>query len=1001
MPDVPTPDSPHPIYLFGKLYNFTIYDCGVALVAANFDGTHRQKNQIVLHTTDGSNTGDGTVRVWNTQASQPPPNRKLASANFIVQLEEDSQAGQLYTNVIQVVDSSQTAWHAHAVNYDSIGIEHTNIGNEWRYARHQETFVAPLHPGDSNPRGGETRLRPQDYNRWYHVKRAGAHVAGDTYATNVSNLDFGTDVMAFDEKQYLSMLLLLRYLCIKHRIPRRFLGDTLPEKMQRWWNFHLTDVDRHGNPLHPDITSPLQQSKLMRFRGILSHINCHWDKICGGPGLHRNRVFRGIIDEWWLPVQFQGNERGYYTGPFDPQVNQASYLRWDSTGPHLELFHDISLSALHETTSYFNFDHLDWYYANGEKIELYGTFPIASNKSWHGGIHLSPPAANNKVFAAASGTIVAARLGGDHDTEADPQWGSQRFVLIRHCVYTQTENNPGGGSRLNYTVNPKYFFTLYMHLAVFPGDIGAPDPQNPPWFNYWLRHRPSPADANAVFCPNVEVSVGDWLGECGTYFGRRMIHFEVVSREELTVAPWDNAAHRIHDASGSMLCTLPQIDRFVQDRLGHGIDTVDILRAARDLRVVKSYHKSEWALANADALKPVLPDPFSAYRQHYWSRLQHFMWVSDALRVCPDLSSQLCDTTGMMWHYHPITFMQFVNQLVAQENGQLSEPDAANTNVSLENGYLKDFVNFAGGVAAPAAADAQPLRPYDVLDQRGRPYSYQNFHRSDIACSGPGAHNPGPTPPTTTLFHVTLLDVLESIHVQFATNIDVVRSHLCAGHSANTPANQALCVLGTLASLQKHTLGLAADIRPAAPSPSTCQSLWNAATLIAGQLRGSCSAHAGEPSRTDLDSAVQAVHDLRVSTSAVLQAKLTHHTALTPAEARSCVLHLELVLATTPARWECWLRLTTRAIAVELDLVGIVGTYSSKADAEAERTTTDTVNHDTTGWRAVINTHCTANTIRLQGGGIVGVYSNFSDAEFEKAAGTVEPWPVEVQPNLN
>jgi hypothetical protein len=660
------------------------------------------------------------------------------------------------------------------------------------------------------------------------------------------------------------------------------------------------------------------------------------------------------------------------------------------------LFHDISLNTLHETTSYFNFDHLEWYYANAERRDLFGTFPISFNLSWHGGVHLSPPASNNKVYAAASGTIVAARLGGDHATEVDPQWGSQRFVLIRHCVYTQTEHNPGGGTRTNYTVAPEYIFTLYMHLADFGGNLGAPDPGYPPWFNYWLRHRAPGVNPSAVFCPNVEVAAGDWLGECGTYFRQRMIHFEVVSRNELTVSPWDDPRVRIHDDSGTMLCTVPLIDRFVRGQLHDGIDLLDVLRAARDLRQVKSYNKSEWALANADALKPVIPDPLSAYREHYWSSLRHFMWVSEALRACPDLSAQLCDATGMMWHYHPFTFMKFVNQLVAEENGQVSEPDTANTNVSLENGYLTDFVNFAGGVAAPAAADNHPLRPFDVSVAANA----YHFTRADIACSGPAPHNPGLAPPTKTLFNMSLLDVLESIRIQLNASVIVVRSHFCAGHSADTPANQALCILGTVASLQKHFTGLAADIRPAAVNPHSCQALWDAALLVGGQLRGSCSLHGGEPSRADLDATVSSVHDLRVSTLPPLQTKLTNHTALTAAEANTCILHLELILETTPVRWECWLRTHTRATAVELVFLGVVGTFASKADAEAERASpAELVTQVPSGWTSTVITNCSAIRVRLQGGGIVGVYDQQVRAEEEKVAGNA--WPAEGQPDLN
>jgi len=1000
------------IWLFGKRTDFNLYDCGAALDAREYDNHHQQKNQIVLHFTAGNSSARNTVNYWNSRAplpnfickrwDDPPATRhqygaaaagncvtpghgalkrsgNRASSHYVVGLSQDQEdAGQTYVDIAELVDSSFSTWHGQIVNTNSIGIEHANVGNDWNAAQH-DAMAVPANAGDFFHGNGQTDRRPTDYNRWFHSSR--------TFPASSSNLDFRTDLQAYQEEQYLGMILLLRFLCIKHRIPRRFLGETTDEKMQRWWNFHAAG----------DTTSPLTQSKLMRFRGILSHMNCHIDKICGGPAMHRNRLFRGIIDEWWPPVQFLAIERGYYTGTLDPQPNQPSYIRWDSGGNrHSDLFHDADLDSLQETKSYFNFDHLSWYYANGERAELFGTFPIGFNKSWHGGIHLSPPDTNRKVYAAASGMIVAARLGGDPATEADPDWGSQRFVLIRHCVYTEREANPGGGTRTNYAVDPKYIFTLYMHLAAF-ADLSSPHDDNPLWFNFWLRHRASASDANAVFCPNVPVSVGDWLGECGTYFGRRIIHFEVVSKEELTVAPWNDTRHRIHDPSGSMLCTVPQIDQFVQDTQGDGIDTLDVLAASRELRLVKSFHKSEWALDSADALKPVIPDFFVAYRQKRWARLKNFMWVSAAIAACPDLTSQLCDARGLMWHYHPITFMNFVNHMIAEDNGQVSEPDTNNTNVSLNDDYLTDFITFAAGASTPASADAQILRPFDVSVNN---FEY-HFTRADVACSAPPPHNPEPTPPDKTIFHLTLLDVLENIRFQFNAPLTVVRAHLCEGHAANTIPNQAFCVLGTAAALNKHYGGHAVDIRPATVNPHNCQTLWNAALLAAASLRSSCGEHAGEPSRADLDAKGFVLHDLRVSTLPALQTKLTQNIALTAAQANTCVLHLELVLEETVTYWECWLRAQTRATAVEIGLYGLVGTYSSKADAEAERPApAELVTQDAAGWKVVINWHCTAAKVRLQGAGIIGAYLGVSFAESEKAAGTADAWPVEQPPDL-
>src|SRR5580704_1133649 len=250
------------IWLFGKRYDFNLYDCGVALDAHEFDNNRQQKNQIVLHFTAGNSTARATVSYWNSRVPLPnfickhwddppatrhqfgqanagncptPGHGKLirsgnrASANYVVGLAEDREnPGQPYIDIAELVDSSFTTWHGQIVNTNSIGIEHANVGNAWSAARH-DVMAVPTNAADFFHDPHQTDRRPTDYNRWFHSTL--------TFPGNVSNLDFHTDLQAYQEQQYLGMLLLLRYLCIKHRIARRFLGDNTAEKMQRWWNF--------------------------------------------------------------------------------------------------------------------------------------------------------------------------------------------------------------------------------------------------------------------------------------------------------------------------------------------------------------------------------------------------------------------------------------------------------------------------------------------------------------------------------------------------------------------------------------------------------------------------------------------------------------------------------------------------------------------------------------------------------------------------------------------
>jgi hypothetical protein len=1021
------------IWMFGKKYDFNVYQSSVALDTFQYrinSGTpeRQQKNQIVLHFTAGNGPGQGSIEWWNEIATREnwlcpqrytgahhkwgyahrlqcphnntgtPPHlweadtgtcpvhgqaavvtcpsghgpvvkggKQWASAHYIVEQKENRlNAGQAYSDVIEVVPSDHVTFHGEAVNPNSIGIEHANAGNDWSAARY-DAFT-----------GTGAAKRPTDRNRWLHLPNPGFPNC------NLDNLN--TDFQAYQDEQYLAMILLLRHLCIKHRIARRFLGDTTSEKMQRWW---------HNLPAS---SQALTRSKLMRFRGILSHMNCHATKTCGGPALQRNRLFRGIIDEWWLPVEVKGEERPYYMGPFDPQNNSPSYFRWTAgaAAPLAELFHDANLDALQDTKSYFDLDHVEWYCALTETLKPGGTYPIGTNKMWHGGLHLEPPDSNRKAYAAASGTIVAARLGSDKDVEKDPEYGSQRFVLIRHCVYLEQETDPSGKAgdkRLNYTATPIYIFTLYMHLAAF-ADLAAVNNANPPWFNYWRRRNTS-ADATKVFCPNVEVAVGDWLGSCGTFRDRQMIHFEVVSREELKMKPWDDPKYRAYDDNEDQLCDAPEIDKFVLTTEKQGLTTLDILRAAKDLRLVKSYHKSEWALANADALKPLIKNDKA--REAKWEKLKHFMWVADAVAACPDLTTQLCDAKGMMWFYHPLKFMEVVNRLILEENREVSEPTAVNTNVILEDGYLTQFVRFTSGSPVTAQADAAKVQPFDVSSNL---FEY-HFTRKEIACLATGAHSPGPTPPTETKFHLSLLDVIESIREQYASSMSVKLSYLCSGH--NVAANQNLCVVGSADGLNKHAAGHAVDIKPGSATPAKCRSLWTAAKAAVTSSNAAFGEHGGEPSRPDLP---EGCSGIQIVMTPQIQKKLEAGTPLTNAEAAAFAIHIEMIEGTPKVVWECWLRKTSKAKSVRTvdydDLAsgntfrGIKAVYSAQADAKAEAESgSGSPTQNGSDWECWLRKNSYALEVRIQGTGIVGSYVTLDMAESAKEANTEPAWPKE------
>lgn len=1025
----------------------------------------KQKNQIVLHYTAANNPAENTIRYWSQhgpvthswvcpryfrttgghnwgtayqwrcpeagcgwtgngrcpthgdrEKNQCPSGhgnvikgRIRASSQYIVEVAQNRlNTAQDYSDVIEVVDSDYVAYHAGVVNENSVGIEIANTGWNLANVRHDAmTNLGSVHYLDDANRwlrlldpagvGTETNLTNHptykcphnDANfpnghQWYG-NRGGGRCPTHSARTPAGEAWY----QAYQEEQYRTLLLLLRSLSIKHRIPRRFLGESAHEKMKRWWHLPGGASQRES------------RSRVMRFRGILSHMNVHDGKECGGPALHRNRLFRGIIDEWWMPVQLNGMVRPYYSGPFDLQPNTESFYRHTPAGTQSELFRDANLEALQETRSYFDLDEVEWYYANTETAQPGdqhgiggGTFPIGRNKIWHGGVHLCPPEANRRVYAAASGTIVAAKIDSDSDVEASANYGSQRFVLIRHTVYHQTESDPDGGTRINYTADPTYFFSLYMHLAPFADPVNAVNNNNPTWYNCWVRRNQDAAPPSGVFCPDVEVSVGDWLGSCGLYRGRQLVHFEIMSRHELTVEPWDGDPAR--DGNRDLVADSTTIDNFVRDTAGDGIDMADIFRASAQLRNVKSHYRSEWALSSENDLAPLVPP---ARRASVWESLRHFMWLSDALSACSDIEAQLCDSNGFFWHYHPITFMAFVNRLILEENAEVQEPDFRNTNVTIEEGYLTRFLwrprwrcpsNGSGhewygdsgqcsthGARASntqiveGSADNERLRPYDISNNT---YDYQ-FTRAQVACQGAGAHTPGPTPPERTRFSITLLDIIETIRRRYAggNRITVNCAHLCETHSEDSATNRNQCVTGTAQALANHAQGIAVDISPNPANAANARRLWTVVEEVIEDYNDSLDEEGGDASRADL-------------TEGFGQATIT------PAAAPSAVpftMHIELVREEVAIEWESWVKKPTVAVNALVRNRGLIGLYNTQEEAQSETITTVTARG--AQWEGCIRQDSEAIRAKVYAGGIIGVYNTREEAEAEKSQDVA--WP--------
>ncbi len=648
-----------------------------------------QPLSIALHCTAANAIADISVENWNKKKDTEP-----ASAHFVLerQFGYGKETSEYYkgkgiaknrtairqnseTLVQQIIAPDRWASHATKINKYSIGIEITNVGNEWEAAN--TTFEETYDPAQK---------LPDDENCFIDLNSAGRAKAPVPREV----------CQAVQGEQYRQLILLLRYLCTRFDIPRQFLGRTCREM------FTTTVVDTGKVDKNGDAITTVDD-RYKKFRGILHHINVA-RKLCPGV-LHRNRIYRGITDEWWMPCEFDGNPRTYYSGPFmkpefkKGELTKAGYFKWGYTTsvpttdafdtreircvPFVEddTYKRADIEAVAEFKSYYDRGNLSTYYWHCEKQE--GIYPIGLNRVWHGGIHLCPSPNNAVVYAAASGTVVAARIHSNPDTEFHEAYGSQRFVLIRHSVHALGQNG-----RVDYKGTPTYVFSLYMHLERIEDPLNEHF-QNPPWYNVWLRKNlgnTSGADVDklqgdkgVVFHPDIEVSVGDALGIAGKYRDNpNCLHFEIFTPNgDLQI---DNEKTKpskdvLSDPSDEdCYCDDEYLENVLKNKTNRGLADADIATAALCLREAKTYHLSEWAVRSEDALRkifdreikkhPEKETELNARREEQWKHISRFTWWEESISD-NTVREQL--GTGFVWHYHPITFMQCINENVATD----------------------------------------------------------------------------------------------------------------------------------------------------------------------------------------------------------------------------------------------------------------------------------------------------------------------------------------------
>lgn len=179
---------------------------------------------------------------------------------------------------------------------------------------------------------------------------------------------------------------------------------------------------------------------------------------------------------------------------------------------------------------------------DGFELPHHGVYPIAFDRRWHCGVHLTPRFQNEPVRAIADGEVVAYRVcqkaiadGRKDQNGAEALNSNTGFVLLKHTTET------GDGRTIT-------FHSLYMHLLDLDGIRRLqPQPNNPPEVGTstalpkWLL-KPT----NGVQVPvKQKVYRKDMLGYPGACHGYLHLHFEIFMTESDFTAWFSQPGHAV------------------------------------------------------------------------------------------------------------------------------------------------------------------------------------------------------------------------------------------------------------------------------------------------------------------------------------------------------------------------------------------------------------------------------------------------------------------------
>ncbi len=385
--------------------------------------------------------------------------------------------------------------------------------------------------------------------------------------------------------------------------------------------------------------------------------------------------FSGYIGHYHLTNQ------KWDPGPFDfkefcrkirGQLSMPIYIKDPPAGPPQAPPVPSQTNALKDACN-------DLYKANELKADG-GFFPVGpwgEQRLWHGGVHLSAKA-DAPVFAPFPGRLIAARMG------ASSAVGSVNFALMRHDMTLAS-------SRVQ-------FYSLFMHLA--DEQAASPPAEWTTKSEAWKAGK-----RGDVVLLDEPIEAGQLIGHVGkagpAELSKAQVHVEFFSTYELFTdvkgAPWQ----LIDGTSGGRFCDAAQINDIIDTDKDGTLARTELATfyqggSAAQAHYFVTLHVSEWSSDPSWSEALLVTKDFKQFKPQEIEAM-----VSE--QITPGLwwdarvaSHCKLPTDGVVYHYHPVSFLGWFNQELLDAAASAGPGAKAEDATEVPKGITDDLGDVSG-----------------------------------------------------------------------------------------------------------------------------------------------------------------------------------------------------------------------------------------------------------------------------------------------------------------